>query len=86
MSYGLGAFVMNFLVDVLLLLAAARLCGYSAKLLRILLAGTLGGVYGASCLLPGFSFLGNILWRMVSLGLISAAAYGVSLTIFYMFL
>lgn len=78
-EYTYGVFLLNFLVDVLLLFAAARLCGYPVKLYRVLLAGGLGGLYGASCLLPGFYFLGNMLWRMVSLGLISTAAYGISL-------
>ena len=77
-AYMDGVFLLNFLVDILLLFAAARLCGYPVKVYRVLLAGVLGGVYGASCLLPGFRFLGNILWRTVSLGLIAGTAYGIS--------
>ncbi len=73
-----GVFFLNFAVDVLLLLAATRLCGCPAKLYRILLGGLLGGIHSACCLLPGFSFLGNILWRGVSLCLIAATAYGLS--------
>lgn len=75
-----GVFLLNFMVDFLLLLAAARLCGYPVKWLRITLGALLGGVYGACCLLPGFYFLGNILWRTVSLGMIAAVAYGVSVS------
>ncbi len=75
-----GVFFLNFLVDFLLLLAASRLCGYPVKLYRIVLGGLLGGVYGACCLLPGFLFLGNILWRTVSLAMIAVAAYGVSVS------
>ena len=74
-----GVFLLNFLIDVFLLLAAARLCGYPAKLYRAVLAGLLGGVYGASCLLSGFSFLGNTLWYVVSMGLVAMAAYGISI-------
>ena len=79
-AYVNGVFLLNFLVDIFLLLAAARLCGYPVKLYRIILGGLLGGVYGSSCLLPGFYFLGNLLWRTVSLGLIAATAYGISLS------
>lgn len=75
-----GVFFLNFLIDFLLLLASARLCGYPARLRRILLSAALGAVYATCCLLPGFSFLGNILWRMVSLGLMAVIAYGVSLS------
>lgn len=75
-----GVFFLNFLIDFLLLLASARLCGYPARLRRILLSAGLGGIYAASCLLPGFSFLGNILWRTVSLALMAVIAYGFSLS------
>lgn len=73
-----GVFLLNFLVDFLLLLAASRLCGFSAKPVRVALGALLGGVYAACCLIPGFYFLGNTLWRTVSLGLMSVIAYGVS--------
>ena len=79
-DYISGVFLLNFLVDFLLLLAADRLCGYSVKLIRIPLAALLGGVYAACCLLPGFYFLGNALWRTVSLGLMSVIAYGLSVS------
>ena len=36
----------------------------------------LGSVYSGACLLPGFRFLGNFLWRCVSLCLISVMAFG----------
>ncbi|MBQ3529053.1 MAG: sigma-E processing peptidase SpoIIGA [Oscillospiraceae bacterium] len=73
-----GVFLLNFLVDFLLLLAASRLSGFPAKPVRAVLGATLGGVYAACCLLPGFYFLGNTLWRTVSLGLMSLIAFGIS--------
>lgn len=73
-----GVFFLNFLVDFLLLLAAGRLCGFSAKPVRAAAGALLGGVYAACCLLPGFSFLGNALWRAVSLGAMAVIAYGFS--------
>lgn len=77
-DYTNGVFVLNFLVNFLLLLAADRLCGFPAKPVRAALGALLGGIYAACCLLPGFCFLGNTLWRGVSLALISAIAYGLS--------
>lgn len=67
---------LNFLVDLLLLTGTNRLAGYPAGLGRASLAAVLGSVYGGACLLPGFRFLGNFLWRMVSLGLMSLLAFG----------
>ena len=78
MVYLNGIFLLNLLVNLLLLLAAGRLCGHSVKPARSVSAAFLGGVYAASCLLPGFYFLGNMLWRMVSLSVMSMIAYGLS--------
>ena len=68
--------LLNFTVDLLLLLAANRVAGYPASIARCAAAAAIGGVYGSVCLLPGFHFLGNTLWRLVSLALISMAAFG----------
>ncbi len=77
-----GVFLLNFLVDLLLLLAAGRLCGYPVRLVRAAAAAALGGIYAGACLLPGFHFLGNILWRIVSLAGMSVIAYGFSISAF----
>lgn len=68
--------LLNFLVDFLLLLGTNRLAGYPGGYARSALAASLGGVYAAGCLMPGFSFLGNALWRMISLGLMAGIAFG----------
>ncbi len=68
--------VLNFLVDFLLLLGTNRLCGYPARPGRCAAAAVIGGIYGGVCLLPGFHFLGNTLWRTVSLGLLAMVAFG----------
>lgn len=70
--------LLNFLVDFLLLMGANRLCGYPAGWKKVLLAAVLGGVYGGTCLLPQLSFLGNTLWRIVSLLLMGWIAFGFS--------
>lgn len=68
--------VLNFAVDFLLLLGANRLCGYPPQWGRTVLAAVLGGIYGGACLLPGFHFLGNTLWRICCLVLMSGVAFG----------
>ncbi len=68
--------LLNFLVDFLLLLGTNRLAGYPTGVVRAIPAAVLGGLYGGACVLPGFRFLGNSLWRIVSLGLMGLLAFG----------
>lgn len=68
--------LLNFLVDLLLLLGTNRLCGYPPRGKRAALSALLGCIYAGACLLPGFSFLGSLLWRTVSLVLMSGIAFG----------
>ena len=75
-----GVILLNFLVDFLLLIAAGRLCGFSVKIVKAAVGGAIGGVYAAFCLLPGFAFLGNLLWRTVSLWAMAVVTYGCSLS------
>ncbi len=70
--------LLNFLVDFLLLLAANRLVGVPGGRGRCALASLIGAVYAGACMLPGFMFLGNALWRFVFLALMGAVAFGVS--------
>ena len=69
--------LLNFVVDFLLLLGTNRLAGFPPGPGRAATAAVLGGLYGGACLLPGFAFLGNILWRIVSLGLMGTIAFGI---------
>ncbi len=69
---------LNFLVDFLLLLGTNRLAGYPPGMMRTATAAAVGGVYGGMCMVPGFRFLGNTLWRLVSLGLMGGIAFGIS--------
>lgn len=68
--------LLNFLVDYLLLLGTNRLCGYPPGWGRSALSAVLGGLYGAVCMLPGFRFLGNTLWRIIFLGIMGWIAFG----------
>lgn len=70
--------ILNFAVDLCLLLGTNRLCGFPLSVRRSLIAAALGGVYAAVCLLPGWRFLGNLLWRTVFLLLIGVIAFGIS--------
>lgn len=67
---------LNFLVDFLLILGTNRLSGFPVGGKRGALAAAFGAIYSGACLLPGFRFLGNALWRIVSLGLMGAIAFG----------
>ena len=72
--------LLNFLVDYLLLLGTNRLCGYPAGWGRAALGGVFGGLYGGLCMVPGFFFLGNFLWRLVSLLTIGFVSFGFSVS------
>lgn len=68
--------LLNFLVDGLLLMGANRLTGYPVGWRRCSLAALLGGAYAGVCLLPGFRFLGNLIWRTAALVAMAVIAYG----------
>lgn len=82
LDYRIVLFFLSFAVDIFLLLAANRLCGYPSKFWKTLCAGLIGGVHSVWCMLPGFSFLGSLLWRLVFLVLIGLAAFGMTLQAF----
>lgn len=69
-------FLLNALVDYLLLLAAARLAGEPLRRRRFALGGALGGGYAVAIFLPGCSFLAHPLCRIASAALMLVAAYG----------
>ena len=68
--------LLNFLVDFLLLLGTNRLSGFPSAPGRCAGAAVFGSIYAGACLLPGFRFLGNLLWRCVSLCLMALIAFG----------
>lgn len=69
---------LNFVVDLLLLLGTNRLSGFPPGWGRVLPAALLGGIYAGACMLPTFRFLGNGLWRVVSLGSMGLIAFGLN--------
>ena len=68
--------LLNFLVDYLLLMGTNRMAGFPCHAGRTAVGAALGAVYSGCCLLPGFRFLGNLLWRMVSLTLMAGISFG----------
>jgi len=57
-------FLLNALVDYLLLLASARLAGEELHRIRLALAAVLGGGYAAAVFLPGLGFLAHPLCKL----------------------
>lgn len=71
-----GVMLLNFLVDLLLILGTNRLTGYPPGLKTAAIAAVVGSIYAGLCMVPGFHFLGNILWRVVFLLLMAVLAFG----------
>ena len=69
-------FLLNALVDYLLLLAAARLAGEPLRRWRFALGAALGGGYAVAIFLPGLGFLAHPLCRVASAALMLLIAYG----------
>lgn len=69
-------FLLNAVVDYLLLLASARLAGEPLRRLRFALGAVLGGLYAVAIFLPECSFLSHPLCRAASALLMMVAAYG----------
>lgn len=69
-------FLLNAVIDYLLLLLAARLAGEPLRRLRFLLGAVLGGAYAVAIFLPGLGFLAHPLCKAASGLLMLLAAYG----------
>ncbi|MBQ2785001.1 MAG: sigma-E processing peptidase SpoIIGA [Oscillospiraceae bacterium] len=68
--------LLNFVVDLLLLLAVNRLCGYPVRPFRSAGAAGVGAVYAAVCILPGYRFMSGLFWRVIFLCIMSVVAFG----------
>ncbi len=71
-----SVFVLNALMDYLLVLCAARLAGIPLRRRRYLLAGLLGGAYAVAVFLPGLDFLAATPVKLAAGILLALAAYG----------
>lgn len=68
-------FVLNLVLDYLLLLTTARLAGMPLQRLRVLLAAAMGAAYAVSVFLPGCGLLSHPLFRLLSGVLMGLLAY-----------
>ena len=69
-------FLLNALIDYLLLLSAARLAGEPLRRLRFAAGAALGGLYAVAIFLPGLYFLSRPVWRLTAAAGMLAIAYG----------
>lgn len=72
------AFLLNSIIDYLLLLSAAKLAGEPLRRGRMALAALLGGLYGAAVFLPGWGFLERPLCKLAAAVAMSLLAFGSS--------
>lgn len=75
-AYPWVTIIFHFIVAFLLLQGGGRLSGAPAGLLRCVLGAAAGALHSGLCLLSGLHFLGNPLWRAVSLLTMALIAYG----------
>ena len=68
-------FLLNAIIDYLLLLLAARLAGEPLRRLRFAAGAVLGGLYAVAIFLPGLGFLAHPLCKAASGLLMLLAAY-----------
>ena len=71
-----SVFVLNALMDYLLLLSAARLAGLPLRRKRYALAALAGGAYAAAVFLPGLGFLAEAPVKLAAGVLLGLGAYG----------
>ena len=71
-------FVLNGVVNYLLLSASARLVGSVCKRGRMVCAAVLGAAYAALTFVPGLGFLSGALWRILVFAIMLLLAFGLS--------
>lgn len=71
-------FLLNGIIDYLLLLASARLAGEPFHRLRLGLGALLGGLYAAAVFLPGWGFLSHPLCKLAVPAAMTLLAFGSS--------
>lgn len=77
-NYWILIFLFRFLVDLFLILGADRMAGFSTEPVGAVLGALTGGIFALGCVIPGFSFLGNPLWRWICLLLVCLFAFGLN--------
>lgn len=72
------AMILHTVVEMFLLMATNRLCGFPPQLPRCLLGAVLGGLYGTVSLFPNFSFLNVPCWRLIGYYCTALVCFGIS--------
>lgn len=67
--------IIHMVVHALLILGTNRVTGGCLNYAAVAGAAVLGGIYSMACLIPGFYFLGNGVWRLVSLAVMAYIAF-----------
>lgn len=75
-----AVFFLNFLIDFLLIIGSNRLFGHPQRWLRTVVAALIGGIYATACMLPSFSYLRHTAIRVLCMVVMSATAFGISVT------
>lgn len=71
-------FLLNAVMDYLLLVASARIAGEPLHRIRMVVAALLGGGYAAASLLPGMGFLSGAAWKLAAAVLMVFVGLGAS--------
>jgi len=74
--YADSVFLLNALMDYLILLATARLSGIPLRRRRYFLAALLGGIYAVACFFPGSQFLSRTPVKAAAGIILSLIAFG----------
>ncbi len=69
-------FSLNALVNYLMLLISARVCGAQIRRVRLALAGMLGGAYAVAALLPGCEALASVWMKALVWAVMLVCAFG----------
>lgn len=68
--------ILNFLVDLFLILGTNRLSGFAPGTVRAMAGAGVGAAYAAACVIPGWQFLGRTACRLCALGVMSLVSFG----------
>ena len=70
-----SVFLLNFLINYLLLLVTAKICGASPLRLRLCAGAAVGAVYAVLCWVPGLQWLGGLVGKLVFAAAMAAAGF-----------
>ncbi len=69
-------FLLNLIVNYLLILITAKFCSIRFQRLRYILAASIGAFYAVMCFVPSYEFLNHPLIKLCLWGIISLVAFG----------